>query len=178
MYKINRILPIVILIVMTSCQKVKQQDTAVLSKTLIAIIDYFLDENKAWLSNEHQLVIEGYMENSRSSFYLNIWDNDSSLYRPYGQYNGNVYYKGYDISLYGDSWNDFFWKGDSIHEIPNRNNPEEFSWFYDPTEWYLVISCNDTTINRVESEFSDFSSLSYEEYQRILCDSLTKIICQ
>ena len=72
MYKINRILLIVILVIMTSCQKVSQQDTAVLSESTCAIIDYFLDENKEWLSDSKQLVIDGYTEENRSSFYLNI----------------------------------------------------------------------------------------------------------
>ena len=176
MHKINRILPIVILTVMSSCQKLSQQDTAVLSEPVIAIIDYFLEENKAWLSSGNQLVIIGYIEDNRNSFYLNIWDNDSTIYKPYGKYNGVVHYKGYDIFLYGDSWNDFFWTCDTVCDIPDMNNSEICGWFYDPIEWNICICCSDTTINRLESEFPDFSSLSNGDYHSILCDSLQKII--
>ena len=178
MYKINRILLRIMLIVMvmTSCQKVSQQDTAVLFGPTRAIIDYFLNENKAWLSNGNQIVIVGHIEDNRSSFYLNIWDNDSSIFKPYGKYNGIVHYKGYSILLYGDSWNEFFWTCDTIYDIPDMNDPNMWGLFYDPAEWNICICCKDTSINRAESEFPDFSSLPNGEYQSILCDSLQKII--
>lgn len=86
-----------------------------------------------------------------------------------------VHYKGYDISLYGDSWNDFFWICDTVYEIPDMNNLKEL-YFYDPIEWCIVIGCEDTTIYRQYSMFPICSSLSYEENKRIICDSLQKII--
>lgn len=177
MQNLNKIFFIVILIVMTSCQKILQQDTAVLSEQTQAIVDFFLEEYKKELCDDKQLVINGgYIDNDSTCFYLNLRDHDSSVYKLYGKYNGIVHYKGYDISLYGDSWNDFFWTCDTIYEIPDMNN--DFFIFYDPVEWYIAIWCNDTTIYRQYSEFPYYSgsSLSYEENQRIICDSLQKII--
>lgn len=168
---------IVILIVMTSCQKILQQDTAVLSEQTQAIVDFFLEENKKELCDDKQIVITGgYIENDSTCFYLNISEHDSSVYKLYGKYNGIVHYKGYDISLYGDSWNDFFWTCDTIYEIPNRNN--DFFLIYDPIEWNIAIWCDDTTIYKQHSGFPcyRYSSLSYEENKKNICDSLQKII--
>ena len=176
MQKISNTFIIIILIFITSCQKIPQRDTAVLSEKTQALVDFFLKENEKWILDDKQLVIEGYINNDRSCFYLNLYNNDSSIYKPYGKCNGIVHYKGYDILLYGDSWNDFFWKGDTIFEIPNMNNPEELGWFYDPTEWDIAICYSDTTICRQESKFSFFLSLPYEEYKRVVCDSIQKII--
>ena len=171
----NKIFFIVILIVMTSCQKIIQQDTAVLSKHTQAIVDFFLEENEKEFCGDKQLVIKGgYIENDSTCFYLNIWEHDTTVYKLSGKYNGIVHYKGYDISLYGDSWNDFFWICDTIYEIPNMNN--DFFCFYDPVEWYIAIWCNDTTIYRQYSEFPYYSSLSYEGNQKNICDSLQKLI--
>ena len=170
MYKINRILLIFILVIMTSCQKVSQQDTAVLSESTCAIIDYFLDENKEWLSDSKQLVIDGYTEENRSSFYLNIYDNDTSIYKPYGKYNGIVRYKGYKVLLFGDSWDEFFWTCDTIYNIPDMN--DWVGCFYDPAEWNIYICCKDTTINRSKSKLF----LPNGEHHNMLCDSLQKII--
>lgn len=175
MDRINRIIP-VILILMTSCQKAPQRDTAILSEQTQAIVDLFLRENNEWLSEENQLVIEGYMEDDKTCFYLNIYENDSSIFRPYGKYNGIVHYHGYDILLFGDSWNNSFWKCDTIFDFPDKNNPERYGWFYDPIEWNICICCCDTIVNRRESNFSDLSSLPKGTYNRILCDSLQKII--
>ena len=169
----KKIFFIIIILVLVSCQKVSQQDTALLSKPTRAIVDFFLNENKEWLSDKKQLVVEGYLEDNKSCFYLNICDNDSSIFKPYGKYNGMVRYKGFDILLYGDSWNEFFWTCDTIYDIPDINNHVVF---YDPIEWDLCICCNDTTINRLESEFRDFSSMPYREHHSILCDSLQKKI--
>ena len=177
MQNLNKIFFIVILIVMTSCQKILQQDTAVLSEQTQAIVDFFLEEYKKKLCDDKQLVINGgYIDNDSTCFYLQLSDHDSSVYKLYGKYNGIVHYKGYDISLYGDSWNDFFWTCDTIYEIPDMNN--DFFTFYDPVEWYIAIWCNDTTIYRQYSEFPyySYSSLSYEENQKNICDSLQKII--
>ena len=175
MYRINRIIP-AILILMASCQKAPQRDTAVLSEQVQAIVDLFLRENKEWLSDGNQLVIEGNMEDDKTCFYLNIYENDSSIFRPYGKYNGIVHYHGYDILLFGDSWNDSFWKCDTICDIPDKNNPERYGLFYDPIEWNICICCCDTMVNRSESNFSYLSSLPKGTYNRILCDSLQKII--
>lgn len=163
---------IIIALALMSCRKVQQQDTAVLSEPTRAIIDYFLDENKEWLSDRKQLVIDGYTEDNKSSFYLNICDNDSSIFKPYGKYNGIVHYKGYSILLYGDSWNDFFWTCDTICEIPDMNDPDMWGLFYDPTEWNICICCKDTTINRSKSELF----LPNGEHHNMLSDSLQKII--
>ena len=173
----NKIFFIVILIVMTSCQNILQQDTAVLSEQTKAILDFFFEENKEELCNDKQIVITGgYSDNDSTYFYLNLSVHDSSVYKPYGKCNGIVHYKGYDISLYGDSWNDFFWTCDTIYEIPDMNN--DFFCFYDPVEWNIAIWCNDTTISISLSDFPYYSgsSLSYEENQRIICDSLQNII--
>lgn len=166
---------IVILIVVTSCHTIPQ-DTAVLSEQTQAIVNFFLEDTEKYLTDSKQLVIEGgYIENDSSCFYLILWDHDTSVYKLYGKYNGMVHYKGYDISLYGDSWNDFFWICDTVYEIPDMNNPKEL-YFYDPIEWCIVIGCEDTTIYRQYSMFPICSSLSYEENKRIICDSLQKII--
>ena len=173
----NKIFFIVILIVMTSCQNILQQDTAVLSEQTKAILDFFFEEHKEELCNDKQIVITGeYSKNDSTCFYLNIIENDSSVYKFSGKYNGIVHYKGYDISLYGDSWNDFFWTCDTIYEIPDMNS--DFFCFYDPVEWNITIWCDDTTIYRQYSGFPcySYSSLSYEENKRIICDSLQKII--
>ena len=160
------------LVIMTSCQKVSQQDTAVLSEPTCAIIDYFLDENKEWLSDSKQLVIDGYTEENRSSFYLNIYNNDTSVYKPYGKYNGMVRYKGYKVLLFGDSWDEFFWTCDTIYNIPDMNDWWVGECCYDPAEWNIYICCKDTTINRSESRLF----LPYGEHHNMLCDSLQKII--
>ena len=172
MCKMYSILPIVICVVMTSCQKVPE-DTAVLTEQTQMIVDLFLNENKGWLSDGKQLLIEG-IEDNGSLFFLNICDNDSSIFKPYGRYNGMVRYKGSDILLYGDSWNEFFWTCDTIYDIPDDINNHDV--FYDPIEWDICISCTDTSINRLESEFRDFSSMPYREHHSILCDSLQKKI--
>jgi len=177
MKNMNKIFFIVVLIVMTSCQKIIQQDTAVLSKHTQAIVDFFLEENEKEFCGDKQLVIKGgYIENDSTYFYLNIWEHDTTVYKLSGKYNGIVHYKGYDISLYGDSWNDFFWTCDTIYEIPDMNS--DFFCFYDPVEWNIAIWCNDTAISRPLSEFPyySYSSLSYEENQRIICNSLQEII--
>lgn len=165
-----------IVMLMTSCQKVSQQDTAVLSEPTRAIIGLFLRENSEWLSGGNQIVIEGYMEDDKNCFYLNIYDNDSSIFRPYGKYNGIAHYNGYDILLFGDSWNDSFWKCDTIYDIPDRNNPKRCGLFYDPIGWNICICCSDTTIIGQESDFSNLSSLPKGAYYRTLCDSLQKIV--
>lgn len=175
MWHIYTIFFIVILIVVTSCHTIPQ-DTAVLSEQTQAIVNFFLEDTEKYLTDSKQLVIEGgYIENDSSCFYLILWDHDTSVYKLYGKYNGMVHYKGYDISLYGDSWNDFFWICDTVYEIPDMNNPKEL-YFYDPIEWCIVIGCEDTTIYRQYSMFPVCSSLSYEENKRIICDSLQKII--
>lgn len=177
MQNLNKIFFIVILVVMTSCQTIRQQDTAVLSEQTRAIVDFFLEENEKELCDDIQLVIRGgYSDNDSTCFYLNIWEHDTTIYKLSGKYNGIVHYKGYDISLYGDSWNDFFWTCDTIYEIPDMNN--DFFCFYDPVVWNIAIWCNDTTISISLSDFPYYSgsSLSYEENQRIICDSLQKII--
>ena len=169
----QKTLIIVLLIAMTSCRTIPQQDTAVLSEQTQAIVDFFLEEWEKELCDDKQLVITaGYIENDSSCFYLSLCDNDSSIYKHYGKYNGIVHYKGYDISLYGDSWNDFFWTCDTIYEIPNKNN--DFFCFYDPIEWNIAIWCEDTTIYRPDSDFPCYSS--YEENKIMKCDSLQKII--
>lgn len=166
---------IVILIVVTSCHTIPQ-DTAVLSEQTQAIVNFFLEDTEKYLTDSKQLVIKGgYIENDSNCFYLTLWDHDTSVYKLYGKYNGMVHYKGYDISLYGDSWNDFFGICDTVYEIPDMNNPKEL-YFYDPIEWCIVIGCEDTTIYRQYSMFPVCSSLSYEENKRIICDSLQKII--
>lgn len=180
MNEINRVLSIAMLIVMTSCEKAQVPDTAVLSERTHKMVDYFLNENKAWLSNWNQLIIEGYIEDNRNCFYLHIFENDTSIFKPYGKYNGIVHYKGYDILLFGDSWNEFLWSCDTICDIPDMNNQEICGWFYDPTEWNICIRCSDTIIIEAYSSFpnNSSSSLSYGEYSKILCDSLIKIIRQ
>ena len=71
MQNLNKIFFIVILIVMTSCQKILQQDTAVLSEQTQAIVDFFLEEYKKELCDDKQLVINGgYIDNDSTCFYL------------------------------------------------------------------------------------------------------------
>lgn len=161
---------------MISCQRVSQQETAVLSEQIQTIVDFFLNENKGRFSDGNKLVIVGYIEDNRSNVYLNISDNDLSIFKPYSKYNGMVHYRGYDILLFGDSWNEFFWTCDTTYDISDINDLEMCGLFYDPIEWNICICCKDTTINRAESEFPDFSSLSNGEYHSILCDSLQTII--
>ena len=175
MCRINRIIP-VILILMTSCQKAPQRDTAVLSGQTQAIIDLFLRENKESLSDGKQLIIEGLMTDDKTCFFLNIYDNDSSMFKPYGKYNGITHHHGYDIFLFGDSWNESFWKCDTIYDLPDMNNSERYGLFYDPIGWNICICCNDTTINRQKSDFLGFSSMSDGTYNSIICDAIQMII--
>ena len=67
MQNMNKIFFIVILIVMTSCQKILQQDTAVLSKHTQAIVDFFLEENEKEFCGDIQLVITGGVVENDSS---------------------------------------------------------------------------------------------------------------
>lgn len=171
MQKINKIFIIVFLVVFTSCQTSPQQDTAVLSGQTQTIVDLFLKENEKWLGGDKQLIIEGNIKEEQSCLYLNLYYNDSSIYKPYGKYNGIVHYKGYEILLYGDSWNDFFWTSGTIYEIPNTNNAEVL-WLYDPIEWDICIRLKDTTLNMDDSNFPDILS----RHTICLMDSIEKII--
>lgn len=176
MNRFNELL-VVFMIIMTSCGKTQiPQDTAVLSERTQKIVDYFINEYKiAVMKKETQLeVICNYNETYSNIF---IYCHDTSVYKPYGKYNGSVYYKGKNILLFGDSWNNFFWTCDTIYDLPDMN-PDEWTCFYDPPRWYIYISCSDTTLIERHCDlgcpFS--SSIPCDEYLKILCDSLTKII--
>ena len=175
MNRFNELL-VVFMIIMTSCGKTQiPQDTGVLSERTQKIVDYFINEYKRdVMAKESQLeVICNYNETYSN---IVIYCHDT-IYKPYGKYNGSVYYKGQNILLFGDSWNNFFWTCDTIYNLPDMN-PEEWTEFYDPPMWDIYISCKDTTLIERYCEFGcpHLSSIPCDEYFNIICDSLTKII--
>ena len=102
----------------------------------------------------------------------------SPAYKPYGQYCGKVRYKKYEILLFGDSWNDYFWSSDTTYFIEDMNSEEWDYVFYDPIVWSICINVRDTTINEAHSELADYSlCTSVTSRDNIfLLDSIEKII--
>lgn len=169
----NRIYTLfLVLITMNSCQKILRQDTAVLSKHTQIIIDYFLDETEGWYDDENMLEICGCISEDSNYYYLNIFAVDSSFDKPFGKCKGNLRYRGYDISLFGDSWNDYMWSSDTTYNIFDTNSYiQDDYWCYDPIMWSICICVHDTTINRQKSEFAYRSTLPIT-----YMDSIEKII--
>lgn len=161
-----------ILLTMNSCQKVLQQDSAVLSKHTQIIIDYFLDETEVWYDDENMLEICGYLSEDHNYYYLSIFAVDSSFDKPSGECKGILRYRGYDISLFGDSWNDYMWFSDTTYNIFDTNSYDiQDDYWYDPIMWSICICLQDTTIDRRKSEFV-YRSTSPITYM----DSIEKII--
>ena len=149
---------LIILLVTTSCQKTSHsKDTAVLTMHTCALIDLFLAEMEdAIVTDNHskQLVIFGYT--NQKCYEIDIISH-SPTYKPYGQYCGKVHYKKYEILLFGDSWNDYFWSSDTTYFIEDMNSKEWDYVFYDPIVWSICINVRDTTINEARSELADYS---------------------
>ena len=163
--------------IMASCRKAPQPDTAVLPEHTLAIIDYFLDETESHYTDENVFSLEGCFSADSSYYYLYIYATDSLLAKPYGICGGVVHYRGYDISLFGNSWNDYFWSSDTTYSIPKTNSRIEDEFiFYDPIGWTICIYTTDTTIIHSRSDFPILSSMPIEEYRQTLCDSLQAII--
>ena len=158
----------VMLFVMASCQKAQQPDTAILSERTIKIIDYFLDET------ENQIIVSNWLSDALNGSVLCIYANDSSSHKSYGKCNGIVHYRGYEIVLYNDSWNDYFWSSDTLYDVPDKNSEEMKYTFYDPIKWVVCISLTDTTINEQHTEFP----YMYSAHTASIIDSVEKIIRQ
>ena len=130
----------------------EEPDSAVLTERTTAIIELFLDNTKQWRDGKEQLSLTGRMDkNEKGYFYLHICADDTAVFKPYGECKGVVHVRGNSILLFGDSWNDYFWSSDTTYSIPNHNPENEFV-FYDPSEWYLVIRTQDTTLNPTFSD--------------------------
>jgi len=170
---------LIILLVTTSCQKTSQsKDTAVLTMHACALIDLFLTEMEDAIvtyNDSKQIVIFGYA--NLNSYEIDIISH-SPKYKPYGQYCGKVHYKKYEILLFGDSWNDYFWSSDTTYFIEDKNSKEWDNVFYDPIAWSICINVRDTTINEARSELADYSlCTSVTSRDNIfLLDSIEKII--
>ena len=164
----------VMLFVMASCQKAQQPDTAILSERTIKIIDYFLDETENWYTDENQIIVSNWLSDDLNGSVLCIYANDSSSHKSYGKCNGIVHYRGYEIVLYDDSWNDYFWSSDTLYDVPDKNSEEMKYTFYDPIKWVVCISLTDTTINEQHTEFP----YMYSAHTASIIDSVEKIIRQ
>lgn len=178
MQKISFIL-LIILFVTTSCLKTSQsKDSAVITRHTCALIDLFLAEMENAIvsyNDSKQLVISGYT--NQNSYDIDIICH-SPAYKPYGRYCGKVHYKKYEILLFGDSWNDYFWSSDTTYFIENMNSEEWNYVFYDPITWTICINVRDTTINEARSELADYSlcSSATDRDNIFLLDSIEKII--
>lgn len=169
-HKINTVLAVLFTVVVNSCG-IQQSDTAVLSKRTQSIIDYFLDETENQYTDENLLELYGSISED-SNYIIGIYAVDSSFSKPYGKYNGRVRYKKYDILLFGDSWNDFFWSSDTTYIVENMNSDEQNYVFYDPISWEICLSLKDTTINIDCSNFPDI----FSEHTISLIDSIEIIL--
>ena len=175
-HQINTVLTVLFAVVVTACGARQYDNTAVLSKQTRSIIDYFLDETENQYTDENLLEIHGTIKED-GNYILEIYAVDSTITKPYGKYNGRVRYKKYDILLFGDYRNDFFWKCATTYDIPYMPS-DDWGLVYDPLGWTVCIRCKDTTIIETNSEFPYFLScpVSHKEYSRAISDSLQKII--
>ena len=172
---------LITLLATTSCQKtLRSKDTAVLTMHACALIDLFLAEMEDEIVTDNhakQLVIYGYT--NQNNYEINIISH-SSTYKPHGKYCGKVHYKKYEILLFGDSWNDYFWSSDTTYFIEDMNSEEWNYVFYDPIVWNVCINVRDTTINEARSELADYTMYTSVTSRDniLLLDSIEKIIRQ